>query len=301
MLHKFVNLLLLVLLLLTYSYASAETSVVISWDTENLEFGDNFNINVDIETDSTWSLEIVNIDWLNSFQTLWQQSSKNINVINWERLNTFKLWISLVASNTWTYVIWPAKLQIGDKIILSNVLNITINNEVLNNLNNSKIKYENKDKLINNSDNDIRWIQDPNSRFYNFILLQLFIIFLLIWVYIYYAFFLNKKSKSIHNDKDAILTKKKKIIKWLLKLKKNIDAYSKSNFYELLNSYFREYFEILWIRNSDKLTLSEIKELDLNKSLISLFEKSYLNEFSNKKDLIKEKIELIDKLIKTIK
>jgi hypothetical protein len=92
MLHKFVNLLLLVLLLLTYSYASAETSVVISWDTENLEFGDNFNINVDIETDSTWSLEIVNIDWLNSFQTLWQQSSKNINVINWERLNTFKLW-----------------------------------------------------------------------------------------------------------------------------------------------------------------------------------------------------------------
>ena len=301
MLHKFVNLLLLVLLLLTYSYASAETSVVISWDTENLEFGDNFNINVDIETDSTWSLEIVNIDWLNSFQTLWQQSSKNINVINWERLNTFKLWISLVASNTWTYVIWPAKLQIGDKIILSNVLNITINNEVLNNLNNSKIKYENKDKLINNSDNDIRWIQDPNSRFYNFILLQLFIIFLLIWVYIYYAFFLNKKSKSIHNDKDAILTKKKKIIKWLLKLKKNIDTYGKSNFYELLNSYFREYFEILWIRNSDKLTLSEIKKLDLNKSLISLFEKSYLNEFSNKKDLIKEKIELIDKLIKTIK
>ena len=301
MLHKFVNLLLLVLLLLTYSYASAETSVVISWDTENLEFGDNFNINVDIETDSTWSLEIVNIDWLNSFQTLWQQSSKNINVINWERLNTFKLWISLVASNTWTYVIWPAKLQIGDKIILSNVLNITINNEVLNNLNNSKIKYENKDKLINNSDNDIRWIQDPNSRFYNFILLQLFIIFLLIWVYIYYAFFLNKKSKSIPNEKNTILTKKKKIIKWLLKLKKNIDAYSKSNFYELLNSYFREYFEILWIRNSDKLTLSEIKELDLNKSLISLFEKSYLNEFSNKKDLIKEKIELIDKLIKTIK
>ena len=301
MLHKFVNLLLLVLLLLTYSYASAETSVVISWDTENLEFGDNFNINVDIETDSTWSLEIVNIDWLNSFQTLWQQSSKNINVINWERLNTFKLWISLVASNTWTYVIWPVKLQIGDKIILSNILNITINNEVLNNLNNSKIKYENKDKLINNSDNDIRWIQDPNSRFYNFILLQLFIIFLLIWVYIYYAFFLNKKSKSIPNEKNTILTKKKKIIKWLLKLKKNIDAYSKSNFYELLNSYFREYFEILWIRNSDKLTLSEIKELDLNKSLISLFEKSYLNEFSNKKDLIKEKIELIDKLIKTIK
>ena len=124
MLHKFVNLLLLVLLLLTYSYASAETSVVISWDTENLEFGDNFNINVDIETDSTWSLEIVNIDWLNSFQTLWQQSSKNINVINWERLNTFKLWISLVASNTWTYVIWPVKLQIGDKIILSNILNM---------------------------------------------------------------------------------------------------------------------------------------------------------------------------------
>gem|GEM_PF-4314761 len=39
---------------------------------------------------------------------------------------------------------------------MSNVLNITINNEVLNNLNNSKIKYENKDKLINNSDNDIR-------------------------------------------------------------------------------------------------------------------------------------------------
>jgi hypothetical protein len=47
-------------------------------------------------------------------------------------------------------------LQIGDKIILSNILNITINNEVLNNLNNSKIKDVNKDKLINNSDNDIR-------------------------------------------------------------------------------------------------------------------------------------------------
>jgi hypothetical protein len=45
------------------------------------------------------------------------------------------------------------------------------------------------------------------------------------------------------------------------------------------------------------MTLKEIKELNLDVNLIKMFEKSYLNEFNDKKELLIERQDLINDLL----
>jgi len=144
---------------------------------------------------------------------------------------------------------------------------------------------------------DIRWIKDPMIWFMDFIFYQFFILLLLIILYLYYKKFIHKNKKK----KIKWPNFKKNLLESLKKLKKHGIKWDKSLFYSELNSAFRKYFEILWIENSDTLTLNDVKKLDLNKSIINLFEKSYLCEFSDKTDTNKIRLELVDKLIKHIK
>ncbi len=159
--------------------------------------------------------------------------------------------------------------------------------------------------LLNNyttfaSKDDIKWQRWPVIDLGNYLLYQFVIIFLLVWLLIYYRFYVNKeiKVKKIIDEK---IQKKKNLIALLNKLKKNIDKYNKSDFYTELNSYFRSYFTILEIENSEILTLKELKSTNIDKKLINLFEKSYYSEFSDKNDDNKIRNELIDQLVKIIK
>ncbi|MDD2870678.1 MAG: hypothetical protein PHS49_01700 [Candidatus Gracilibacteria bacterium] len=154
--------------------------------------------------------------------------------------------------------------------------------------------------LFASGNEDIRGIKGPRISTSDFIKYQLIVILLLIGLYIYYNFYLNKKTNKILK-KDELTENKKNIIIQLKKLKKNSENYSKSNYYSEINKYFREYLGLLNINNADKLTLSDIKNLNLDNELVDLYEKSYLNEFNDKNDIKITRLEIIDNLIKLIK
>jgi len=147
---------------------------------------------------------------------------------------------------------------------------------------------------------DILSISWPNIWISEFITYQLVVILLLGLLYLYNTFIVNKKSLII-NKIDKLLEQKKLIISSLRKLKKESENYSKSDFYSNLNSYFRNYFSLLGVNGSNTLSFNDLKKLDLNKDLINLFEKSYLNEFNDKNDIKITRINIIDNLIKLIK
>jgi len=151
--------------------------------------------------------------------------------------------------------------------------------------------------------NDIKWINTSYSLFNNFMFWQFLIILLLVFIYIYNTRVVKKKQekKAIKKSEKKIIKKTKKAIEnKLKKLLKNSSSLDKTHFYEQLNKYFREYFDFLWFHNTDILTLKEIKTLDLDKKILSLFEKSYLNEFNDKKDTLATRKKLINDLLKII-
>lgn len=289
--YNFFKISTFIILLLTVNLTFADTSIILDSNKIKINKWEQFDITINIKTDWTGTLKIINIDWLNEFQNLWQNRTSSEILINWEKNINYKLQLFLKSNNIWSFVIGPVKLQINDEIYTSNTVTIDIVNKNITN--------KESDNII---DDDIKPIKDINSWFYNFIFFQLVIITLLVGLYFYYAFIKNKKKskKKIINNFELRLDENSKLVKKLKWLKK-ASKLEKSLFYEKLNSLFREYFKILWINNSDLLTLNELKQLDLNKILISLFEKSYLNEFNDKKDSTLERIEIIDKLIKIIK
>lgn len=150
------------------------------------------------------------------------------------------------------------------------------------------------------SNDDIKWNRWPIIDFNNYILYQFIIIWLLVLLLLYNQFVVNKKNieKTILDEN---LERKKILVSSLKKLKKNIESSTKSIFYSELNWYFRDYFSILEIKNSDTLTLKELKQMWIDNDLVNLYEKSYLNEFNDKWDLPITRLEIIDKLIKIIK
>ena len=150
------------------------------------------------------------------------------------------------------------------------------------------------------ANDDIIWIRWPLIDLNKYLLYQFIIIFLLVLLVVYNKFYVNKKI-IVKNIIDEKWKRIKTLIISLKKLKKNIENYSKSDFYHELNLFFREYFSILDVKNSDTLTLKELKQIILDKELIILFEKSYLNEFNDKRDTINTRLDIIDKLVNIIK
>lgn len=151
-----------------------------------------------------------------------------------------------------------------------------------------------------NLNDDIKWNRWPAIDLNNYLLYQFIIIFLLVLLVVYNKLYVNKKI-IVNNIIDEKWKRRKTLIISLKKLRKNIENYSKSDFYHELNWFFREYFSILDVKNSDTLTLKELKQTILDKELIILFEKSYINEFNDKRDIINTRLDIIDKLVNIIK
>ncbi len=126
----------------------------------------------------------------------------------------------------------------------------------------------------------------------------LFIVIILVFLFFW---------KPIKEDKIKVIkpislsVKKNRLIKELNKLLLNTDELEETLFFEKLNYIFRIYFSYIWIKNSDKLTLKDIKKIKIDTTLLALFEKSYIWEFENKTHSSKLKKELIIDFIKLLK
>ncbi|PIE85442.1 hypothetical protein CSA08_01910 [Candidatus Gracilibacteria bacterium] len=113
----------------------------------------------------------------------------------------------------------------------------------------------------------------------------------------------EKKSKKETNDEvkyEVIIVNK------LFSLQENVDKLDKSKFYLELNNIFRDYLGYIYNKNLLKSTFEEIKLeslLSKNKSsnkLILLFRRSYDIEFSDKKDTILKRKNILKSFIKIL-
>lgn len=318
--RKIIKSLVSFIVLIIPLWVFSNTNIDLYIDNETVSLWDRFALRVNFETSSTWAIQIVELPGIENFVQLWQQSSNSTNIINGQISRWYNLSFLLSANKIWEFEIWPIKGLVWNQELLSDVVTIKVDNWVaavtqnnvqqqntsVHNTPNKKTETQNDTDQENTSqqkkeDNDIRPIKTPNNIFSNFMLFQLIIIFLLIWLFFYYKFVVDiKEEKSV----EKIVTsesRKSKIKRKLRKLKKDRITENKSIFYELLNWYFRDYFQYLWITESDILTLKELKDTDLDKELLTLFEKSYYCEFNDIKDSEKDRIDMIDRLLNIIK
>lgn len=121
--------------------------------------------------------------------------------------------------------------------------------------------------------NDIYEIKLFDIYWFNYLFLVVFILLLLLYFYL-------RSDKNIKND----------TITSILDYKYDGLTYKK------IDLIFREYFEYIWVNNAFSKTLVELKKEDINKSIISLFEKNYKMQFSSEKQNKKQNEHILDKL-----
>jgi len=284
----------------------AETQIILKSSDTQINIDESLNIELQIILD--WELKGWNIAilWLNEFKQLGTKNGSSYSNINWKISNMQTITISLAPYSTGSFIVWPAVIWSGTGEIKSNTIEV----EVLD------IKKE-ESSIIWKSNEEDNWSLDEKEEeniknewiIYDYHILWkfnyyfIFIIFLLIIISLYFVDKYNNKPKKIVKKEIVfdLNLEKEKLIKKLDKLKKNHEKYQKPEFYSKLNIIFRQYFKLLWIKDSETLTLKEIKSLKLDNKLVNLFEKSYLKEFNEQIDIIDERDDLIDDLIWILK
>jgi hypothetical protein len=306
--NKIIKTIFVLIILFLNTWVFAESNINIELDKIDVNINDTFVVTVNIEITSIENTEL-SIKWLENFWFIWkeervEESSSIWNNINWENYRKIVYKFFLKPNQLWKFIIWPAELKVWEEIINSNSFEININNDdsLFASPNKNSLSDDNNIESSNDKD-DIKWIKNTTGMFYNFIYYQLLIILLLVFLYFYYLYINNKKKNKdlemaeIKSAKDI----NKQLIKKIKILLKKIEELSKTEFYEKLNKIFREYFDIIWIKNNEMMTLKEIKELSLDENLIQLFEKSYMSEFNDKEDSKEKREEIINEFLKILK
>lgn len=315
---KSVNVLIVcVFIIISWSSVFAQENIDFTIDKNQVSTWESFILTINLETTSTWVLEIQQIKWLDEFVNLWKSSSNQISIINWVSTNKYTLNLSMWSTKQWDYIIWPVEIKIWENIIESNIINLKVvewSNQWLtnkvwnltpinswNNSNNWIVQQKNDTSIKAKS--DIKNIKSWNNIFYEFMFYQVLIIILLVWLYYYNTKIAQKNRLVKEKEENDILiydSKKNDLVDRIKKMFKSVEVLSKTDFYQKLNKVFREYFELLWFENTDMMTLKEIKELQIEQELIELFERSYYFEFSNQKETYKSREDLINDLLRII-
>lgn len=302
--------LFLIITILSLNFVFAETQIELNVSDTQINIDDYINLEIKLIYDWDFKWWNVSIIWVDNFKKLNTKNGSSYSNINWTILNTQTITLSLAPYNTGSFIIWPAILWENEEELKSNIVEIKVlnkkiksNSNILENKNNIK----NKDQIqIEENENNMKnkdWIEYDYNIFSKFNYYFLILLFVLIIIVLYFLDKYNNKPKK-QIKKEIIFDlnlEKKKIIKKLNHLKKNNNNYTKPEFYSKLNIIFRYYFNILWFKDSDTLTLKEIKVLKLDKKLVNLFEKSYLSEFNNKSNFLDDEINIIDDLINILK
>ena len=156
---KIIKYIIFIILLLINLSAFAESKINISLSEQNITLDKTFVVTVNIETTYTWSVEIVNIAWIDSFNRVWQENSSELSNFNWDIIKKLKLKISLKSNSTWNFVIWPALLKVWEKELKSNIVSINITKNTINQSieeENTKNKKEQKEDI--KTINKIFWV-----------------------------------------------------------------------------------------------------------------------------------------------
>ena len=293
------------------------TNINIRITEQKVAIWEPFDLLIEIKSDSDKWIKVNKITWLDKFTILSSFSSDNIQVINWNIsfIKNLKYWLK--ANQEWNYVIWPVIVNDWVKTLNSNIVNISVvefinfqksNNNQDDNPNINKknnINFEINDNKKDNSDidqEDINSIKYIKMLYKDFLFIPIYIFVFLLLVYMILKKYIKIDNKQVKKKIINISENQNhELIKKLRTISNKIESLSKKEFYLELNNLFRKYFEINWINWSFKLTLKELKEKNINKNILNLFEESYFHEFSPKITRIETRKRIIENFIKTLK
>lgn len=298
-------LLTFLLLLSSFSFAFAENSLEIDLSKSEIYIDESFALNIHMSIDKN-TTHPLSIEWINNFKQFWNQTSQNISIINGEQRATTTLSLSFYPTQTGSFTIWPAQIKIGEELITSNT--VVLNILDINNISQKEEKNDENDKkdalLEDILEDSIHAVEKNIFSFLDFNYF-IFIVFFLLGVvfYLFKKFYGEKESsKNIVEPVERVSPEKQKslLIKKLYQLQEQYEGLSKSEFYNTLNSVFKDYFGYLLEEDVTHLTYEEIKERKIDKRLLNLFEKSYFSEFNNEDDTMKIRGKMIDDLLNKI-
>ena len=122
------------LFLSSFSSLAFASSATLSVDNEKIDINNPLNLQISIQSDWWWDLEIKKVQWLENFDVVWksqsQSSSSQIQIINWKTeaktsVNHI-LSLSLQAKQKWDFEIWPAIISTWSWEIKTNTVKVNV-------------------------------------------------------------------------------------------------------------------------------------------------------------------------------
>lgn len=286
---------LFILLFFSTLSVFADTTLKLSSSSEKVNIGEPFQLTFTIE--STWSIALwdISIAGIERFNNLWTTQSQNFVIINGETKSSYSYSISLEWTTVWTYEIGPAKITINNEELISNTVQINVWSGKI-----SSSSDDTKDEVLTSTGDTIQELHDvPKWVFQKINFSKLFVYLGLISFFVLFFYilktFLSKKEVTV--IKEAEETKEETpfneyIKKELLLLKNNMNEYDNKEFFERFNVLVRLYIgNVYSIDGVESKTLSELTSVIAWTPLASLFNESYILEYSSKNPLTLEQKE----------
>lgn len=280
---------LFILLFFTTFSVFADNTLKLTVSNESVNIGEVFQLNFTIE--STWSVSLwdVSVSWIDTFNNLWTSNSQNFVMINWDTKTSSTYSLSLEAVVPWEYEIGPAKAVINGTEFISNTVKLHVWSIKASS---SGIQKNEKESAI---PNDVqKWIF-PKIDFSKLVIYFWLICFFILFFYVLKIFFSQGKTtqiKKVKEEKEDI-SFNEYMKQQLHLLKKNIGKYDDKEFFERFNFLIRLYVGNTYsIDGVETKTLSELTSVIAWTPLASLFNESYILEYSSRTQVDLEKKEI---------
>lgn len=271
------KILLIIFLLIIPVWVFADNTLKLSLSSQQVNIGEVFQLTFTIE--STWSVDLweVEIAWINMFNNLWTSQSQNFVMINGETKTSYSYSLSLEWITQWTFEIWPVSATINNLVLTSNTVQVTVGKQELTSTGNTTPELHDVPKWV---------FQKINfSKFFVYLWL---ISFFVLFFYVLKMLFWKKESTEVEKTEKI----KEEVVfneylrNELLLLKKNIVVYNDKEFFERFNALIRLYIgNVYSIDGVESKTLSELSSVISWTPLASLFNGSYIIEYSSKSQI----------------
>ena len=266
----------------------------LSSDTSEVSVWESFDITLDIFPDDSEDVSIDTIGWIEAFTLLGQsQTQRQVN-INGQLESQTQFYFTLIPKTQWVFTLWPIGWSIWWVELQSNMIEITVRDE------NNILPWTN---TSDDQEEDILDIFESTDRKLSFNYLPFLLWGFLIVFFILIQRFFRKSDKEIEivSDSEVEISQHDTLIVELKSLKKVSSKLEKTDFYSQFNGIMRDFFSVLWYKNTQKMTLKEIQKLGIsNKEILWIFAQSYRSEFDTKSDTLPERKRLIDSFIKQL-
>ena len=283
----------IVLLLTLFFLSFAEVfsaSIELNSEASEVQMWDSFDVFIDVERQDAEQVSIETISWIENFSILGQSNSERYVNINGEVQTQTKILFTLQPKMTGSFELWPVNGSASWAVITSNTVSIEVIWE-----------ESSTDDIVSSENSDILDIFEETE---SNISLRWYPLLVLVFLFLFYVLIAKfmKKQTSIPIEVEETPSQNEILISKLRKLKRSASKQEKAQFYGSCNEIIRDFLATSWYKNAEKMTLKEIKTLDIaNTELVWLFEESYKREFDTRKDTPESRKKLIDDFIVQLK